>query len=77
MPDGMMPAPMMMVFMIVFMVLVFAALVAGVVWLVRTLGEGRRSATRNAIDALEVRYARGEIDRDEYFQRRNDLERPA
>ncbi len=75
MQDGMMMGPMMMIFMLVFMALVLAALIAGVVWLVRTLSDGRRSGASTALEALEVRYARGEIDRDEYLQRRNDLER--
>lgn len=66
--------PMMMIFMFVFMVLVLAALIAGVVWLVRALRDGRRSGASTALEALEVRYARGELDRDEYLQRRDDLQ---
>lgn len=65
----------MMVFMFVFMALVLAALIAGVVWLVRTVSDSRRPGTPSALEALELRYARGEIDRDEYHQRRDDLER--
>ncbi len=77
MPDGMMMGPMMMIFMFVFMALVLAALIAGVLWLVRTLTDGRRPAASTALETVEDRYARGEIDRDEYLQRRNDLERRA
>lgn len=67
----------MMLVMMLVAILVLGALIAGIVWLVRTVTEGSRSARPNAIDTLETRYARGEIDRDEYLQRRTDLERPA
>lgn len=77
MPDGMMAGPMMMIVMLVFMLLVLAALIAGVVWLFRMLGDGRGSGPSSALEALEVRYARDEIDRDEYLQRRDDLQRRA
>lgn len=43
----------------------------------RTLTDDRRPDRRNAIDTLEMRYARGEIDREEYLQRRDDLARRA
>lgn len=76
MMDGMMGTPMMVVGFI-FMVLILAVLVAGLVWLVRAIGgdgDGRSRPQRSAIEQLEARYALGEIERDEYFQRRNDLE---
>lgn len=76
MQDGMMMAPM-MIFGFVFMILVVAALIAGIVWLVRNLTGDRHTTGRSsAIEQLEVRYARGEIDRDEFLQRRDDLEHP-
>lgn len=65
----------MMIFMFVFMALALTALIAGVVWLVRTASDSRRPDTPSPLEALELRYARGEIDRDEYHQRRDDLER--
>lgn len=74
MPDGMMPGAVMMILMVIFMVLVLTGAVAGVVWLIRTLSDGRRSGASTAKDALELRYARGEIERDEYLRRRNDLD---
>lgn len=76
MMDGMMGTPM-MIMGFIFMLLVVAVLVAGLVWLVRALGrdgDGRSRPERSAIEQLESRYARGEIERDEYLQRRNDLE---
>ena len=61
--------------------LVLAALIAGIFWLVRSAshaGSGgsaqlhlpRRSS---GLDVLEERYARGEINRDEYLQKKRDI----
>jgi putative membrane protein len=71
MMDGMMGA--FMWFWLIFAVLVLALLVVGVVWLVRTLA-GPGSATSAARQELDLRYARGELTREEYQQRRADLE---
>lgn len=56
---------------------ILIAIVAGVVWLVRSMAPanappagGRRSA---GLDLLEERYARGEINRDEYQQKKRDI----
>lgn len=50
--------------------------VVGIVWLVRQLGHdgSRRWPERSAIAALELRYARGEVDRETYLAIRHDLE---
>lgn len=52
-------------------------IVAGILWLVWSLSAertqnrlGRRSP---ALDGLEQRYASGEIDRDEYLEKKRDL----
>jgi putative membrane protein len=56
--------------------LILAFIVAGIVWLFRALTSqsseniGRHSA---ALDVLEERYARGEISRDEYLEKRRDI----
>jgi putative membrane protein len=56
--------------------LILALIVAGIVWLFRALTRqssenvGRRSS---ALDVLEERYARGEIGRDEYLEKRRDI----
>ncbi|MGH7341219.1 MAG: SHOCT domain-containing protein [Candidatus Rokuibacteriota bacterium] len=42
----------------------------GIWWLVRGLGAARRD---QALDLLRERYARGEIDREEFEARRRDL----
>jgi putative membrane protein len=58
-------------------ILILALLVAGIVWLFRLMTSrsdalGRRSS---ALDVLEERYARGEIKRDEYLEKRRDIGR--
>lgn len=56
--------------------LVTVVLVVGIVVLARTLGDGSAGPGRTSSDALRIleeRYARGEIDRDEFIQRRDDL----
>jgi putative membrane protein len=65
----------MMIIGIVFLALVIAA----VVWFVRATTQpgqlpmmSRRSA---GLDALEERYARGEIKRDEYLEKKRDISR--
>lgn len=67
---GMIFAPLMMIAFI-------AVAVAIVVLLVRWLGSGHTtgpgSAGKTAIDILEERYARGEIDKDEFLERRRVL----
>ncbi|QQD73028.1 SHOCT domain-containing protein [Acidithiobacillus ferrivorans] len=68
-------------FMILFwgllcLLLIFG-IVAGIVSLVRAFpGHGSRGGEKTtALDVLHERYARGEIGRDEYLERRRDLER--
>ena len=52
---------------------VLAAIIVGVVrWLGGTGGGGVGSA-RTAREILDERYARGEIDREEYMRRRQDI----
>jgi putative membrane protein len=60
------------------MMLVFWAVIIGiVVWAVRTAATGRAEtgpSHRRALEILEERYARGEIDEDEFRHRRTILE---
>jgi putative membrane protein len=54
----------------------FALLVVAIVLVVRWMGRGngaRGASASSARDILDERYARGEIDREEYLQRRNDI----
>lgn len=62
----------------IFMVLVWVLIILGVVALVRWLwmgSSGRREAQRKTpLEILRERYARGEIEREEYEQKHRDLE---
>ncbi len=58
--------------------LVLIALVLGVIWFVRSpsyLGAGRLQVPRRSsgLDILEERYARGEINRDEFLQKKQEI----
>lgn len=60
-----------------FMVLVLVAIVAGILYLVRGLGQSSHQAqsdpTNTALAILNERFARGEIDLDEFEERRKQL----
>ena len=60
----------MMLMMLVFLGLVIAALVLGIRWLVT---QGRESRSDSALDILRQRYARGEIDKDQFEAIKRDL----
>jgi putative membrane protein len=72
MGDGMMGIGMVLWWLIGIALLVL--LVLGIVWLSRQIGSPRRqSPDGEALRELELRYARGEIDRDTYLAMRDDL----
>ncbi len=58
-----------------FMILVWALVIVGGVFLVRFLvRQGRdRGMTRSSLEILKRRYARGEVRREEYEEKRRDL----
>lgn len=60
----------MMLMMLAFWGLVIAGIVLGIRWLV---AQGRSSRPDPALDILRRRYARGEIDKDEFEARKRDL----
>ena len=60
----------MMGFMLVFWVLVIVALVLGVRWLVT---QGREPRSDTALEILRQRYARGEINKEEFDAKKRDL----
>jgi putative membrane protein len=60
----------MMLTMLVFWGLVIAGLVIGLRWLI---GQGRPASRDEALEILLQRYARGEIDKQEFDTRRRDL----
>jgi len=71
--------------MVIVMLAVLALIVVGIILLVRGLSGPNQSAqnlppgppppqsTSKALQVLEERYARGEIDREEFLQRKQDL----
>lgn len=59
-----------MLAMLLFWGLVIAALVAGIRWLARSGGDARPDAAQ---DILRQRYARGEINREEFEAKKRDL----
>jgi putative membrane protein len=65
---GMFFGPTMMIFFVVLTVLIIA-------WLLHAMGLGWQSGAQNksALDILKDRFARGEIDRSEYEERRKLL----
>jgi putative membrane protein len=63
-------AMVMMLMMLVFWGLVIAGLVLGIRWLAR---QGREDRPDRALDILRERYARGEINKEEFEARKRDL----
>lgn len=68
----------MLIWVILGIALIVLVIVGGI-WLVRQMGQNdggrRRTSTRTAIEELESRYARGEVDRDTFVAIRDDLKR--
>lgn len=63
----------------IFMILFWALFIAGVVALVRWIGARKNGGGtpwgRTPLEILQERYARGEIEREEFEKKRHDLER--
>lgn len=58
--------------MLLFWVLIIVAIVALGKWIFDRSGDGSRG--RSALDILKERYARGEIGKEEFEQKKRDLE---
>ena len=63
----------------VFWLLALVLLAGGVVWFMRSspsigLGRNAAAARPGGLDLLEQRYARGEVNREEYLQKKGDLQ---
>lgn len=59
-----------MLFMAMFWVLLLVGLVVAMKWL---MGQGRTGQEESAVDILKKRYARGEINKQEFEERKRDL----
>lgn len=60
----------MMLFMFLFWGLVIVGIMLGIRWLVN---QGKESRTDSALEVLRQRYARGEINKEEFESKRRDL----
>ncbi len=62
----------------IFMVLFWVLIIVGIIALLRWLGisgkDTRDESRKTPLEMLQERYARGEIEREEYEQKRRDLE---
>ncbi len=58
-----------------FMWLFWILFIVVMIWVLNTVAGGvkRSEKTESALDILKARYARGEIEREEYEQKRKDL----
>jgi len=57
------------------MVLFWVGVVLLIIWAVRGMSTDRSPAVRSALDILDQRFARGEIDTAEFSERRRELTR--
>ena len=61
----------------IFMLLFWGFIILGIAALIRwlmTQSSGREAREKSPLEIVQERYARGEIDREEYEQKRRDLE---
>ena len=64
-------------FMLLIWILVIVGVVLLVKWVVDQSSAGKGSGNKSPLEILRERYARGEINREEFEQKRRDLEPPA
>mgnify|MGYP001559986835 CR=1 FL=1 len=57
----------------IMMVAFWVLLIALIVWVIREIGGKNSRSNSNALDILKERYAKGEIDKKEFEERRKDL----
>jgi putative membrane protein len=63
-----------MLFMLLFWVLIILGIVALTRWMMTQSSPGSGSRDKTPLEIVQERYARGEIDREEYEQKKRDLE---
>jgi putative membrane protein len=61
-------------FMLLFWILILLGIIAVVKWLVSDSSNRDRGAGKTALEILKERYVRGEIDREEFEQKKRDLQ---
>lgn len=61
------------IFMLLFWGLVILGIIAIAKWLIGGAGAGRPSRGQSPLQILEARYARGDIEREEFEQKKRDL----
>lgn len=64
------------IFMVLFWLLIILGIAALIRWLQPQSGRDQRTRDKTSLEIVQERYARGDIDRDEYEQKRRDLESP-
>lgn len=62
-----------MFFNMLFWILLLVGVVLLVVWAVQRMGGGGLSSEESALDILKRRYARGEISKEEYEEKKRDI----
>ncbi|HSC93681.1 MAG TPA: SHOCT domain-containing protein [Burkholderiales bacterium] len=63
-----------MISMVLFWVLIILGIVILVKWIAGSTAGGGQTPVKTALDILKERYARGEIGREEFEQKKRDLE---
>lgn len=63
------------IFMLLFWALLIIGLFAIIRWLSTSARQNHRDPNKRALETLKDRYARGEIEREEYEQKRRDIDR--
>jgi putative membrane protein len=63
-----------MLFMLLFWVLVILGIAALIRWMTTQSSPGRGTREKSPLNILQERYARGEIDKEEYEQKKRDLQ---
>lgn len=56
------------------MLIIFVLTIVAIVWFVRAIFNNNSNTRISALEILEERFARGEIDQSEFHSRRNELE---